>query len=241
MELEKKNLELNKINATKNKFFRIISHDLRAPIAQVIQIANLLEDSTSKLSKADNEKIIKALKKSSLSGYNLLNDLFSWAQTQTGEITFTPITLNIFNLINDNIQLLHENASYKKIEVINNVSKTYTAFADVNMLNTIVRNLLSNAIKFTYHGGMIEISDKIKTNGIEISIQDNGKGILEQDLAKLFKIDTKISSKGTDGEKGTGIGLVLCKEFVSYHKGKIWVESEPEKGSKFTFFLPAKI
>lgn len=241
LELEEKNAELNQTNATKNKFFRIISHDLRAPIAQIIQIANLLEDNNSKFSKSEYENVIKALKKSSLSGYGLLNDLFNWAQTQTGEIAFAPVTLNLYNLVSDNVQLLYENASFKEISIINNINKNYIAFADVNMLNTIIRNLLSNAIKFTYHGGKIEISDVIKTDGIEITIRDNGKGISAEDLNNLFKIDAKISSQGTNGEKGTGIGLVLCKEFIVYHKGKIWVESKEEEGSRFTFFLPAQI
>ncbi len=239
VELETKNAELNRINATKNKFFHIIGHDLRTPIAQIIQIANLLEDKENILSGENYNDIIKALKKSSLSGYSLLNDLFNWAQTQTGEIVFAPVAINLYNLVNENIQLVQENAAFKKIRIINNISKTYTAFADVNMLNTIVRNLLSNAIKFTYRRGKIEISDKINENGIEVTIQDNGKGILPEDMDKLFKIDTKLSGQGTDGEKGTGIGLVLCKEFINYHKGEIWVKSEPENGSAFTFFLPS--
>jgi signal transduction histidine kinase len=239
-ELEIKNADLNRINATKDKFFHIIGHDLRSPIAQIIQIANLLEDKENKLSESNYENIIKALKKSSLAGYSLLNDLFNWAQTQTGEIVFSPVAVNIYRIVNENIHLFHENASFKEITVINRVSETYTAFADVNMLNTIVRNLLSNAIKFTFHGGMIEITDEIREDGIEISIKDNGIGILPEDLDKLFKIDAKLSVHGTEGEKGTGIGLILCKEFINYHKGDIWVKSEPGKGTVFTIYLPSE-
>lgn len=238
IELESKNAELNKTNATKDKFFHIIGHDLRSPIAQLIQIAHLLNDDEVKLPKEKYKQVIKALADSSSHSYNLLNDLFNWAQTQTGEIVFTPTTFNLFELIEENIQLNYENARFKNISVVNLVPKSCEVNADMNMLNTIFRNLLSNAIKFTYHNGEIEISSKIVPDGIEVSVRDNGKGISLVDLDKFFKIDTKLSARGTDDEKGTGLGLVLCKEFIDYHKGRIWVVSEPEKGSTFTFFLP---
>ncbi|MBN2663664.1 MAG: HAMP domain-containing histidine kinase [Bacteroidales bacterium] len=238
VELETKNAELNKTNGTKDKFFHIIGHDLRSPIAQLIQIAHLLNDDEIKLPKEKYKQVIKALADSSSHSYNLLNDLFNWAQTQTGEIVFTPTTFNLFELIEENIQLNYENARFKNISIVNRVPKSCEVYADMNMLNTIFRNLLSNAIKFTYHNGEIEINSNLVPGGIEVSVRDNGKGISLVDLDKLFKIDTKLSARGTDDEKGTGLGLVLCKEFIDYHKGRIWVTSEPEKGSTFTFFLP---
>lgn len=237
-ELELKNVELNRINATKNKFFHIIGHDLRAPIAQIIQISELFEKSYDSLSKADHKRLLNALKASSATSYRLLDDLFSWAQAQEGEIAFAPVAVNLNNLVEENLQLLHEYAQFKEIQIINNVDKNCSVYADINMLNTVIRNLISNAIKFTYHQGKIEINEEVKADGVEIFVQDNGKGISNEDLEKLFKIDTKISGIGTDNEKGTGIGLILCKEFVEYHKGKIWAESESGKGSKFIFFLP---
>ncbi len=237
-ELEFKNEELNRINATKNKFFHIIGHDLRAPIAQIVQIVDLCEENYDNFSEADHKRLIGALKESSITSYRLLDDLFSWAQTQNGEIGFAPTTLNLHHLVEENLKLLKEYAGFKKIQMYNNVDKNCSVYADVNMLNTVIRNLLANAIKFTFHKGKIEIDNDIKPNGVEISIQDNGKGISADDLDKLFKIDAKLSVPGTDNEKGTGLGLILCKEFVEYHKGNISVTSEQGKGSRFTFFLP---
>lgn len=238
VELKKKNAELNQINATKNTFFHIIGHDLRAPVAQIIQIAELFEESYNNLSEADHKHLIKTLKESSSTGYRLLDDLFNWAQAQTGQIAFAPVALNLHCLVEENMLLLQENARYKEIQIINNVEKNCSVFADANMLNTILRNLISNAIKFTYHQGKIEIDDHVKSDGVEITIQDNGVGIPTEDLDRLFEIDKELSARGTDNEKGTGIGLILCKEFIDYHKGKIRVESEPGKGSRFIFFLP---
>lgn len=239
-ELEIKNAELKRINATKNKFFHIIGHDLKSPVAQIIQIAELFDDRFDSLSETEKKRLIKALKESSAAEFKLLNNLFDWALTLTQEMAFNPAPLNLYSLVDETIQLLQKSAGFKNIQINNKVSKKTIIYADENMLYTILRNLISNAIKFTYHDGIIEIGSEEKEEGTEIYVQDNGKGILKEDAQKLFKIDERLLEKGTDNEKGTGFGLIISKEFVNYHKGEIRVESELNAGSKFIIFIPGE-
>jgi len=229
------NVRLNELNITKNNFFRIIGHDLKSPIAQMIQLSYLIEEKYKELSDEDLLKYIRAMKDSSLRGLKFLESLLNWATAQTGAISYNPSDESLHNLVNDNIELLKKNADIKNIKIINQVDKDSIVNVDKNMINTVIRNLLSNAIKFTYTDGVIEVGNTNKYDKIEIYVKDNGKGIPKEKCKNLFKIDSEYSTLGTNNEIGTGIGLLLCKEFINHHKGEIWVESEINKGAKFYF------
>lgn len=236
---EKNRNELFQLNAAKDKFFRIIGHDLRAPIAQMIQISELLEEHYNDLPAEKILKLIKSINESSTRGFKLLENLLEWARVQTGTIRFEKESFSFSNLVEENFGLIKKNAEAKNIKLINNISGNFTFVADKNMINTVLRNLLSNAVKFTDSNGTIEIGNNTKQSKVhEIYIKDNGIGIEKVNFNKLFKIDTDYSSLKTKEKKGTGLGLILCKEFIEKHNGEIWFESEPGKGSTFYFTIP---
>ncbi len=237
-ELQDKNIELIKSNATKTKFFKIIGHDLKNPITVVILFIDMIEAKYKQLSETELLRYINILKDSAQNGLKLLDNLLSWARTQSGQMLFTPSFFNLSNEINENIEFLKNTAEKKDIQLIVNIQEDIEIFADKNMLNTIIRNLISNAVKFTYGRGKITVSVKQTSKFIEISVQDTGKGLSEEELEKLFKIESGFSTEGTNKEMGTGIGLILCKEFIDKHSGKIWAESELEKGSTFYCSFP---
>jgi signal transduction histidine kinase len=237
---EKDNRELLELNITKDKFFNIIGHDLKSPIVQMIQFSQLIEENYKNLNDEKLLTFIKAMKESSVRGFKLLENLLDWARSQTGSISFAPEPFLISELIKENIELFEKQAETKNIQI--NAPNFYegTVIADRNMINTVVRNLLSNAIKFTYTNGSIEIDSKAERDNIVISVKDNGQGMSCEDCNKLFKIDSGYTAVGTNNEKGTGIGLILCKEFIDKHDGSIWVESEQGEGSTFRFSIPMK-
>ena len=235
--------ELENLNQTKNKFFNIIAHDLRNPFAGIIGISELLESQLL----ADNTesslailKCIQMIKTSSKSAFSLLENLMQWAKSQTGEISFNPTEISIQNAIDSNITLVSGNAFKKNISIEKQLAENETIYADSSLVDTILRNLLTNAIKFTYPNGQIIVSTKPQGDFLAISISDSGVGIDSQNLEKIFRIDSKFSKIGTDNEKGSGLGLVLCKEFVEKLGGQIWVTSELGQGTTFTFTLPLK-
>jgi signal transduction histidine kinase len=230
--------KLKESNSTKDRFFSIISHDLRSPIGQIINLSEMLEEQYHELSDERKFIFIRELKASSIRGYKLLENLLEWSRSQTGAIKFNPTFIPINNLITENIELLHMDARDKNIQLINHIDYQIKVWADENMLNTVFRNLISNAIKFTYPNGKVEISYRIQSKTIEIMIQDNGKGMTKEEQVQLFNIDSKFSTLGTNNEKGTGLGLIICREFIEKHKGEIWLESEKDKGSKFIISLP---
>lgn len=234
------NTKLEKNIATKDKLFRIIGHDLRTPIGQVIQFTELMEDGYHDMSEEEVLELTKMLKESSLEGIKLLENLLQWSRTQTDSIQFEPEKVNVYQLLEDSVQVLQKNAALKSIRILNHLNPHKEIWADVNMLQTIFRNLISNAIKFTETGGEIEIGSLEKERALQLYVKDNGVGISKTNIEKLFKVETQHSTEGTDAEKGTGIGLILCKEFVEQHQGKIWVESEEGVGSTFWMSLPTK-
>lgn len=238
--LEKDNKALVQLNGTKDKFFRIIAHDLKAPISQMIQVSGLLESEYKNLPDEKILQLIKAIKNSSTSGFALLENLLEWAQTQTHDIVFSPETIEIKELVDENLVLLSRNAQHKNVELKNNMIKNSQIFADRNILNAIIRNLISNAIKYSYKGGSIEINFQSYYNDSIISVKDSGKGMTKEELSSLFKIDAGFSTPGTNNEKGTGLGLLICKEFVKKHNGDIWAESAEQKGSHFFIKIPTK-
>ncbi|RKZ49388.1 MAG: hypothetical protein DRR16_26330 [Candidatus Parabeggiatoa sp. nov. 3] len=187
---------------------------------------------------AKREKLLKIILQTSKTGYNLLKNLLEWSRFQTGRMVFHPEEINLKELVDANIALLNSNAVAKDIQIFSDILETTGVFADENMLNTIIRNLLSNAIKFTPEKGSIEIGCCEKEAHVEIAIKDTGVGINSQDIKKLFRMDISYSTQGTGQEKGTGLGLILCQEFVEKHGGKIWVDSELGKGSRFYITFP---
>lgn len=232
--------QLKETNNSKDKFFSIISHDLRSPFTSIIGFAEVMLEDLDTLSKEEIKEFTGSIYKSSKNIQNLLENLLQWSRVQTGRIEFNPIKFNLNNLVNDVVALFQVNAARKKINLLNDFEKDYEIIADKFMIDTVLRNLVSNAIKFTKQGGeiKIDITEKDEEGHIEVSVSDNGVGMKEEIISKLFKIDEHVTTKGTEKEKGTGLGLILCKEFIEKHDGKIWAESTLAEGSKFKFTLP---
>jgi PAS domain S-box-containing protein len=231
--------ELIEINKSKDKFFSIIAHDLKSPFQGLLGFSELLDEDYYKLSDEDKKRFIENIRSTSKILYNLVENLLLWSRIQTGRIQFDPDKINIFVLVKRNIDILKANIHNKKLYLENNISNNIELTADEMMIQQVIQNLLSNAIKFTPSGGKIKLFDE-RTNGVyKFSIEDTGIGIPEEKIPELFKIDSNYSTNGTDNENGTGLGLILCKEFVERHGGKIIVESKVGKGSKFTVVLPA--
>jgi PAS domain S-box-containing protein len=235
--LKENEKRLKELNATKDKFFSIIAHDLSNPIGSIVNFTELLSRNFIEYSDDSKEEIIKALNESSKHTFELLQNLLEWSRSQTGQIKFSPVIFNSSEVVDENVNLMKSSADTKKVSLKSKVKSNHKAFADKNMINTVIRNLISNAIKFT-ESGNVTISSETEDDYIKISVIDTGVGIKKEDIDKLFKIEESISSEGTSGEKGTGLGLILCKEFVEKHDGKIWVESKVGKGSKFIFTIP---
>jgi PAS domain S-box-containing protein len=237
--LKEREMKLKELNATKDKFFSIIAHDLKSPFNGIIGISNLMKEEAKRLDLHTIHQYANMINSSALQTYRLLENLLNWARIQQGKITFCPTNILLKHLINETISLLHESAFQKKIQIIDNTPSNLKVKIDEGMIETILRNLISNAIKFTPVGGRIEIQTNVINTDIEISVSDNGVGINEENIHKLFNIDTNYTMPGTEKEKGTGLGLILCKEFAEKHNGKINVESIIGKGSKFTISLPS--
>jgi len=229
---------LQELNATKDKFFSIIAHDLKSPFNSIIGFSNLLVRQIEEKDYEAIEKYASIIQSSSQQAMDLLMNLLEWSRAQTGHIIFTPEKIDFAASINQVTELLFAFAQQKSITIYSEMSVNLSFFADKAMINTILRNLISNAIKFTNVGGEIIISAKQMLNDLVISVSDNGVGMDEETTLKLFRIDQNHSTLGTAKEKGTGLGLLLCKEFIEKHGGRIWVESEPRKGSKFHFSIP---
>jgi signal transduction histidine kinase len=237
---------LRKINKTKDKFFSIIAHDLRSPFNTMLGFSNLLVERYDELDNKEQKNFINILKQDIQSTYNLLENLLLWSRSQSDAIDFIPEKENLYLLSIETVSLLKQSAKNKSILIVNNIDESIYVKADKNMLLTILRNLISNAIKFTDQNGQIEINSRLLKNKselgyVEISVTDNGIGIANDNLDKLFMLSENTSTKGTNKETGTGLGLIICKEFIEKHGGEIWVESEEGKGSKFYFTLPAMI
>lgn len=239
-ELKRVEQELQKLLVTKDKFFSIIAHDLKNPFNSLMGVAQLLYHGYSRMSPEKVQHFHKSFYQISKNGYELLVNLLEWARSQMGTIKFNPGQQNLYAITEETFSLYNAKASQKEIVFNNSLNKDSFAFADKNMLKTIFRNIISNALKFTERGGAIEVSEVINESFTEITIKDTGVGINPEDLNKLFKLDENHSTNGTEDETGTGLGLILCKEFIEKHGGKIWVESKVGVGSKFIFTLPLK-
>lgn len=235
------NDELTQLNATKDKFFSIVAHDLKSPINSFLAISNLLVEHIDQFSMEEIQEMAKDVRKSGENLFKLLENLLYWARIQMNRYEFTPEESSLNAIVENNINLLSLNASQKGVLIKDQVPENTQILADQNMVSTIIRNLISNAIKFTKDGDEIIVSYLRKDNLSLISIRDTGVGIKQDDIENLFKIDVTTTNRGTNDEKGTGLGLILCNEMVEKHNGEIWVESEVGKGTTFTFSLDHQI
>ncbi len=229
--------ELKQLNMTKDKFFSIIAHDLKNPFASMKNLSDMLHDNYSLLDEEDKQELIASMKTTSQRIFELLENLLTWSRSQRGIIQFNPDNVTPAFVAQNNFDLLAENAANKKIRLINDISSELEIVADSNLLSTIIRNLTSNAIKFTPEQGQITIGAEDKGSFVEFCVKDTGIGISEEDKHKLFRIDISHTTIGTGQEKGTGLGLILCKEFVEKHGGRIWVESTLGEGTTFKFTI----
>lgn len=239
-ELKTANKQLAETNATKDKFYSIIAHDLKSPFNAMLGFSNLLHHDFDDYDKNEQKKFIEYIHQKIQDIYNLLETLLQWEHSQSGSISFNPTKIDLYTLTKSNFNLLNQSALDKSINLINLIPENTYIQADSNMISTIIRNLVSNAIKFTNKGGEVRVETKLNKDHkyIEVIVKDNGVGISDNVKSKLFKISENISTKGTEKESGTGLGLLLCKEFAEKHKGEIWVKSEIGKGSSFHFSIP---
>jgi len=233
-----KNQQLQKLNAEKDKFFSIIAHDLKSPFNAIMGFSELLVERIGEKDYRDVGKYADIILQSSQRAVDLLMNLMEWSRSQTGRMKFSPDEYDLQSIIDDIALLLYETAQQKSITISTVLPDNLTVFADNEMLNTVIRNLISNAIKFTMPGGRIIIAAEEKKHELTVSVSDTGVGIPKEAMKKIFSIQENYTTTGTQNEKGTGLGLILCKEFVEKHGGKIWVESKKEKGTVFTFSLP---
>jgi signal transduction histidine kinase/Tfp pilus assembly protein PilF len=237
-ELHLLNDQLKELNATKDKLFSIIAHDLKSPFHGLMGLLHVILEDIKELSLEEIREFVLGMKDSVNTIYKLLENLLEWALFQRDMIIFNPVNLNIREIVNDIIETQKGNSSIKFINVINKIEDNILVYADANMLNTIIRNLLSNAIKFTKKNGKVEFHCSELDGYIQLSITDSGIGISKELIPKLFKADEKTSRPGTEGESNSGLGLVLCKDYIDKHGGKIWLESEVNIGTTFHILLP---
>lgn len=235
-EIQCQSNELTKLNLDKDRFISILAHDLRGPFNGFLGLSELLAANSSRFDAGKIESIANSINQSAQNTYSLLEDLLLWAQS--GNLPHAPQKINLSSVCTGIIETVNQIAKEKNISIYNFDSDELTIFADINMLKTILRNLISNAIKFTRPGGKINIFADQNQSNTTITVSDNGVGIDTETLKKLFNITHKKTIKGTANEKGNGLGLLICKEFVEKHGGKIWVESDYGKGSDFRFTLP---
>ncbi|MBM3436176.1 MAG: sensor histidine kinase, partial [Bacteroidetes bacterium] len=237
---------LKELNLTKDKFFSIMAHDLKNPLGSMVSLADMINHNFSRIPSYDLEDFIKNLHLSVKTVYSLLENLLIWSRSQTGRLDYSPEIFDLKTVVDDCLQLFKFQAEERGISVINSVSRDHTAFADRNMIFTVIRNLVNNGIKFSLPGGKVTISSELGDEKVVVSVTDQGIGMTSADMQKLFRIGVANTTIGTflNGQweystrKGTGLGLILCKEFVEKCGGKIQVESEHGKGSSFIFDLP---
>lgn len=239
-QLSQLNSKLQELITSKDKFFSIIAHDLKSPFQGLMGFSDVLVKEGDELDEKQKKEIFYSLSKLSSDTYKLLENLLQWSNLQTGKIELAPVKFNLSGELYSTIAILTQTARNKNINIENKIEPDLNLTADKNMIQTIIRNLLSNAIKFTRPSGNISISSSQTDTSIEISVKDNGIGMSKRMIENIFKIDSNISTKGTANEEGSGLGLMLCKEMVELHGGKILIESEEGKGSTFKIILPKR-
>ncbi len=237
-ERDRLNRELKEIIAERDKFLSIIAHDLKSPIYGLSNLFQEMSRNLEDFTREDIQNILFESKRSTSNVHALLMNLLEWSRMQRGHIQYEPENFSLKSLVQENLKLFKETAESRNIKVWPQVDQGLRVYADRQMLGTVLRNLLSNAVKFAYNGGEVWISADFEGEQIKVAVSDTGPGLDAKTAAGIFKIDQKTVVPGTTGEKGTGLGLLLCKEFVEKHGGRIWVESESGRGSTFYFTLP---
>ena len=240
IELQQKNAQLRDANSGKDKFFSIISHDLRSPFSTLLGYAQRMTDSADALTKEQIVEYAFKLRAIAERSNGLLENLLSWARMQRGAMEYTPERFDLHDIALDISDLFFPKAEQKGIRLHSAIPPQTPAYADYSMITTVLRNLVSNALKFTSAGGEIQMSARRDGDAVEVAVTDTGAGMSEEGLSKIFRLDAQYTQTGTHGETGTGLGLLLCKEFVEKNHGRIWVESELGKGSAFKFTLPVQ-
>ncbi|MBN2598168.1 MAG: PAS domain-containing sensor histidine kinase [Marinifilaceae bacterium] len=229
---------LSKLNKEKDRFFSIIAHDLKSPFNGMLGLLEIMANNYFYYSDEDRLKIIQSSYFSAQKAFNLLSDLLEWAKLQNGHFEINKEALNLIEIINENIDLYKKNASEKEIIIMSNINTSIYISIDRNSINSVVRNILNNAIKFTKNGGLVEFDVKQSNNNIELSIKDNGVGMSEETISKLFRIDESITMPGTNNEKGTGLGLTICNDIVIKNNWKMNIESQLGKGTSIKILIP---
>ncbi len=237
-ELKENEARLLELNSTKDKLFAIIAHDLRGPFNNILGFSSLLYENVRSFDIDKTEKILGFLNASAMHNFFLLDSLLSWSKSQTGQLEFKPEKIDLQEIVQGIIGFLKSSAHLKNISLSYSSTNLVAPYADLNMLQTILRNLISNSIKFTNPGGFVKVCAVSNHYMVEVIVEDNGVGMTKEKQDKLFRTDSIVTTIGTANERGSGLGLIFCQEFVEKHGGKIWVESEPDKGSKFHFTLP---
>jgi PAS domain S-box-containing protein len=230
--------QLEETNASKDKFFSIIAHDLKSPFSGFLNLTKILSEQLNFMTINEISEMSSALKESANTLFKLLENLLEWSRIQRGLIKHKPEKLSLNYIAKNNIDIQYETAKQKKIEILNKINEDIEVYADVSMVNTILRNLLSNAVKFSFEDGFVEIEAITKDDFAVVSVKDSGIVIPKDKLDKIFNIGESYTNPGTSGEPSTGLGLVLCKEFVQLNGGRISVNSTEGSGSIFTFTLP---
>lgn len=228
------------LNVTKDKLFSIIGHDLKGPLNNILGFSELIDQNFENFSNQEIKQYIKLIYKSSLSVTDLLENLLTWSRTQRNILSVSPHNVAIYFTVEKCFGLLLQNALSKEIRLKNNVLPDTVVYADEEMITIIIRNLVSNAIKFTNRGGTISVINQSSPEHVVIGIKDTGIGISPEIMSQIFHPNENHSSLGTEGEKGTGLGLIICKDLVEKNDGKIWAESSPEHGTTFWITLPAE-
>ncbi|MEI7499072.1 MAG: two-component regulator propeller domain-containing protein [Bacteroidota bacterium] len=237
-ELNKLNNELSALNTTRDKFFSIIAHDLRNPFNTILGLSEMAIGNTGDAEPEKVRKIVFDIRDTAKHTFDLLQNLLIWARSQTGALDFEPVSFDLSERILENTDIVKSQAEKKNIVLSYIEAGPIMATGDTRMIDTVLRNLLTNAIKFTQPQGQITVSVKEKDNHYEVMVQDTGIGIAEENISRIFLLDNKYTRKGTEKERGSGLGLILCREFIEKHNGTIRVESKPGKGSAFIFTLP---
>lgn len=238
-ELEAQKLELAELNASKDKFFSIISHDLRSPFNALLGFTQILSENLERYTLTEIQQKVTYIRTAAERLYALLENLLTWSRIQRGAIEYIPEPIDLAEIAEDNVTLFAPNAEQKQIHLHNTIQAQTFVYADYSMINTVIRNLTSNALKFTSPGDQVRLSATVADQQVEVAVSDTGVGIPADILPTLLRIDTHHTQVGTAGEKGTGLGLVLCKELIEKNGGQLWVESEIGKGSTFKFTLPS--
>jgi len=240
-QLVKNKEELTRINAEKDKLFSIIAHDLRSPFTSLLALTRLIADKSASLSIEDIREHAVSVDKSARNVYKLLENLLEWSQLQGGRVKYSPECIFFYKLVESCVRTYVDTARQKDIEIKVHISKSLMVYGDQRMLRSLLGNLISNALKFSKNGGLVEIfAEKSSKKQVLVKVSDTGSGMDRDTLKKLFRIDKKIQpNSDVTGEPSSGLGLILCKEFVEKHKGKIWAETQPGEGSTFYFTLPA--